>query len=171
MSILGVRGMLSKLILSGALVLISAAPQTQTGNSKPMDTAPTQLKLPATPPVKMGLWESTASNARGGSYKMQSCFTNESYQKEMAVMPAACTISNQAWTSHSFAADVACTMRDATSTGHIDVQFPDTETIHSTMNISMTAQGQTIPISFTTESHFVSADCGDLAGGQSRPVH
>jgi Protein of unknown function (DUF3617) len=163
--------MLSKLILSGALVLISAAPQTQNGNSKPMDTAPTQLKLPATPPVKMGLWESTATNARGGSYKTRSCFTNESYQKEMATMPAGCTISNQAWTSHSFTADVACTMRDATSTGHVDVEFPDTETIHSTIDINMTVQGQTMPMNFTTESHFVSADCGDLAGGQSRPVH
>jgi hypothetical protein len=163
--------MLSKFILSGPLVLFLAVPQTQNSNPKPMDAPPTQLKLPSTPPVKMGLWESTATSARGGSYKTRSCFTNESYQKDMAKMPPGCTISNQAWTSHSFIADVACTMREATSTGHIDVQFPDTETIHSTMNISMTAQGQTIPINFTTESHFISADCGDLAGGQSRAIH
>ena len=168
---IGGGGMLSKLILSGALALISAAPQTQNGNSKPMDAAPTQLKLPATPPVKMGLWESTATNARGGSFKTRSCFTNESYQKDMAKMPPGCTISNQTWTSHTFAADVACTMRDATSTGHIDVQFPDTETIHSTITINMTMQGQTMPMNFTTDSHFVSADCGGLSGGQSQPVH
>ena len=62
-------------------------------------------------------------------------------------------------------------MRDATSTGHIDVQFPDTETIHSTININMTMQGQTMPMNFTTDSHFVSADCGGLSGGQSQPVH
>ena len=85
-------------------------------------------------------------------------------------MPPGCTISNQTWTSHSFSADVACTMREATSTGHVDVQFPDTETIHSTINISMTAQGQTMPISFTTDSHFVSSDCGDIPGGESRSV-
>ena len=160
--------MLSKLILSTPLLLLLAGPQTQ--NSKPMETAPAPLKLPSTPPVKMGLWESTASNGRGVSYKTRSCFTNESYQTEMAKMPAGCAASNQTWTSHSFTADVACTMREATSTGHVDVQFPDTETIHSTINISMTAQGQTIPISFTTDSHFVSSDCGDIPGGQSRSV-
>ena len=33
------------------------------------------------------------------------------------------------------------------------------------------AQGQTMPINFTTDSHFVSSDCGDIPGGQSRPVH
>ena len=76
--------MLLKFILSSPLALLLAAPQTQNGNSKPMDTAPTQLKLPATPPVKMGLWESTATNGRGTSYKTRSCFTSDSYQKEMA---------------------------------------------------------------------------------------
>jgi hypothetical protein len=166
----GVRVMLSKFILSAPLLLFLAVPQTQNGNSKPLDTAPGEVKLPSTPPVKMGLWESTATSARGGSYKTRSCFTTESYQTEMAKMPQGCTISNQAWTGHSFTADVACTMRDATSTGHIDVQFPDTQTIHSTINISMTAQGQTMPISFTTDSHFVSSDCGDIAGGESRPM-
>lgn len=163
--------MLAKLILSAPLVLFLAAPQTQNGNSKPMDTAPTQLKLPTTPPVKMGLWETTASNGHGASYKTRSCFTSESYQKDMAKMPPGCTITNQAWTSHSFIADVACTMRESSSSGHVDVQFPDTETIHSTMSITMTVQGQTMPISFTTDSHFVSADCGDIQGGASRPVH
>lgn len=159
--------MLSKFILSGPLALLLAVPQT----SKPGEVAPGQLQLPSTPPVKMGLWESTATNGRGMSYKSRSCFTNESYQKDIARMPPGCTISNQVWTSHSFAADVACTMRDATSTGHVDVQFPDTQTIHTTMAISMTAQGQTVPINFTTESHFISSDCGDLPGGQSKPVH
>lgn len=164
--------MLSKLILSGPLVLLLAVPQTQNNNnSKPMDAAPVPLKLPSTPPVKMGLWETTAANGRGASYRTRSCFTNESYQRDMAKLPPGCTVSNQTWTSHSFTADVACTMRDATSNGHIDVQFPDTETIHSTMSISMTAQGQTIPISFTTDSHFVGSDCGGIAGGESRIVH
>jgi hypothetical protein len=163
--------MLLKFILSGPLVLLLAVPQTQNSKTKPMDAAPTPLKMPSTPPVKMGLWESTATNGRGMNYKSRSCFTNESYQRDMAKMPPGCTISNQAWTSHSFAADVACTMRDVTSTGHVDVQFPDTETIHSTININMTAQGQTMPVNFTTDSHFVSSDCGDIPGGESRPVH
>ncbi|HEX3374112.1 MAG TPA: DUF3617 family protein [Edaphobacter sp.] len=162
--------MLLKLILSAPLLLLAGVPQTQNGNSKPMDTAPGQVKLPSTPPVKMGLWESTATNGRGVNYKTRSCFTKESYQTEMAKMPPGCTISNQAWTGHSFTADVGCTMRDATSTGHVDVQFPDTETIHSAINISVTAQGQTMPITFTTDSHFISADCGDIPGGESRPV-
>ncbi len=162
--------MLLKLILAGPLALLLAVPQTQNNNSKPTDAAPGQVKLPSTPPVKMGLWESTATNGRGASYKSRSCFTTESYQTEMAKMPPGCTVSNQAWTSHSFTADVACTMQDATSTGHVDVQFPDTQTIHSTINVSMTAQGQTMPINFTTDSHFVSSDCGDIPGGESRPI-
>jgi hypothetical protein len=163
--------MLSKLILPGLLFLFVASPQTQNNNSKPMDAAPAPLKLPSTPPVKMGLWESTVGNGRGGSYKTRSCFTNDSYQKDMAKMPPGCTISNQAWTSHSFTADVACTMRETTSSGHVDVQFPDTETIHSTISVSMTMQGQTMPMSFTTDSHFVSSDCGSIPGGETRPVH
>jgi hypothetical protein len=118
----------------------------------------------------MGLWESTATNGQGVSYKARSCFTNESYQQDMAKMPPGCIISNQAWTGHSFTADVACTMRDHSSNGHVDVQFPDTETIHSTISISMTMQGQTMPMSFTTDSHFVSSDCGDIPGGQTRTV-
>ena len=162
--------MFSKLILSG-LLLVVAVPQTQNSNSKPMDAAPAPLKLPSTPPVKMGLWETMATNGRGANYKTRSCFTNESYQRDMAKMPPGCTVANQAWTSHTFTADVSCTMRDATSTGHVDVQFPDTETIHSTISISMTMQGQTMPMNFTSDSHFVSSDCGDIAGGQSKIVH
>ena len=162
--------MLSKLILSGPLLLLVAAPQTQNSKSKPTDAAPAPMKMPAAPPVKMGLWETTATTGQGASYKARSCFTNESYQRDMARMPPGCAISNQAWTSHSFSADVACTEGEANTKGHIDVQFPDTETIHSTLNISVTHQGQKIPINFTTDSHFVSADCGDLGGGESRPV-
>jgi hypothetical protein len=162
--------MLSKLILSVPLVLLLGVPQTQNSASKPTDAAPTPLKLPSTPPVKMGLWETTTTTGRGANYKTRSCFTNESYQKDMAKMPPGCTINSQAWTSHSFTADIACTMQDHTSSGHVDVQFPDTETIHGTMSISMTAEGQTVPFSFTTDAHFVSADCGDIQGGQSKVV-
>lgn len=163
--------MLSKLILSGPLLLLVALPQTN-DTKRPMETAPppSVLNAPSTPPVKMGLWESTISGQHG-TYKSRSCFTKESYQKSMASTPRDCTISNQSWTSHNFTADIACTMQGASSKGHIDVEFPDAETLHTTMSMTMTMQGHTTPVSFSTDAHFVSSDCGDIAPGQSRILH
>jgi hypothetical protein len=156
--------MFSKLLLSASLAFFAAhARQSQS-------RAPSSSTMPATLPVKMGLWENTVKTSEGETEKTRSCFTKESFQRSVTNMPANCTISNQVWTSHSYSSDVACTTSTSQSRGHLDMQFLNPETSRSTIALTMIVQGKTIPLTITTESHFISADCGGLAPGQSRDV-
>ena len=156
--------MLSKLHLSAPLFVFAAfAPQSQ-------KAPPPSSTMPSTLPVKMGLWENTVKTSQGETDKTRSCFTKESFQRSVANMPPNCTISKQLWTSHSYSSDVACSTSTSESKGHLDMQFVNPEMSRSTITLTITAQGKTIPLTITTESHFISADCGDIAPGQSRDV-
>lgn len=66
--------------------------------------------------------------------------------------------------------DVSCTMPSGSTTGHFEAQFPDPGTVHSTIDLNMTLQGRTMQRTIKTESHWVSASCGDLAPGQTKEV-
>ncbi len=158
--------MLSELFFA-ALLLAPAIPQTQK-NQVPV--TPQQGPLIANaPPIKMGLWEASITTAMGTNIKTRSCMTAQSYRDDLAHMPQGCTLSNVQTSSSTMSGDVSCTLPNgASSSGHIDAQFPDSSTAHATINVTTTMQGRTMPMTITTDSHFVSADCGDIQPGQSK---
>jgi hypothetical protein len=123
-------------------------------------------------PVKMGLWETTVSGVMPGAsaHKVRMCVTAESYQNAFARMPPGCTISNQTRTATHASADIACTFNNVQSTGHFDVDFPDSETSHSTVTVNMNIQGQTQAMTIKTDGKFVSSDCGSVVPGKPQLV-
>jgi hypothetical protein len=160
--------MFSELLVS-ALLLTPAISQTQK-NQAPVTPQQAPL-ITMAPPIKMGLWEAAITTAMGTSLKTRSCMTAQSYRDDLAHLPAGCTLSNVQTSSSSMSADVSCTLPDgASSSGHINAQFPDTSTAHATISVTTTMQGRTMPMTITTESHFVSSDCGDIQPGQSKVI-
>lgn len=160
--------------LAVASVLLASLPGLTRNNNAAITQAPAQngrsATMPATLPVKMGLWENTLTTSEGEHQKTRSCFTKESFQRSVMNMPSTCTITNQAWTSRSYTSDVSCKTTSSQSNGHLDMQFLSPETTHSTITLTITVQGKTVPLTITTDSKFVSSQCGDLAPGDSREV-
>lgn len=148
-------------LLSIPLLFIASPLQNQSGGSATM---------PVTLPVKMGLWENTLATSQGDHEKTRSCFTKEGFEHQIANMPPGCTISNQLWTSHSYTSDYSCKNASGQLTGQMNMQFLNAETTHATITFTMTVQGKTTPYTITTDSHFISAQCGDIAPGDSRVV-
>jgi hypothetical protein len=150
--------MLSRVLLSLPFLLQAAPPA---GNVPSADM----------PPIKTGLWEATVTTAVGTSLKTRTCVTSQGFREQLAHLPQGCTLSNVQKNSTSMSGDVKCSLSNGvTSSGHIDVQFPDSSTVHSTINVTTTMQGRSMPITITTDSHFVGADCEDLEPGQSKMV-
>ena len=160
--------MLSRLVVA-ALLLASLPGLTRNKTAAITQTAGSTA---ATPPIKMGLWEATVTNSLSPNpIKSRSCIDVESYQKSMASVPPGCTITNKKQTATSISGDLSCNLQHGgTATGHVDVEMPDASTMQSTVNLTVTAQGQTVPMKLTTDSHFISADCGDIAPGQGKVV-
>lgn len=162
--------MLSRLLVS-ALLLAALPGLTRNINGTVTQTPGGSAAL--TPPnVKMGLWEATITNSIAtATIKARSCVTPQSYQDTMAHVPPGCTVSNKTQTATSLSGDISCTLpHGGTTTGHIDVETPDPTTVRSIIKLSVTANGQTVPMTMTTESHFISENCGDIAPGQSKIV-
>lgn len=120
----------------------------------------------------MGLWEATITNSLiAKTLKTRSCVTPESYQDAMAHIPPGCTMTNKTQTQTHISGDVSCTLEHGgTTTGHVEVEMPDPTTVRSKIDLSLTVKGQPMPMTLTTDSHFVSADCGDVAPGQSKVI-
>jgi len=159
---------LSEVLFVAALLLPSAI---QTQNGKAPVTPPAGAKV-AAPPIKMGLWEATVTNTLTQKpLKTRSCITPDSYEDAMAHIPPGCTVSNKTQTSTSISGDLSCNLQHGgTTTGHIDVEMPDATTVRSKIDLKVNVQGQSVPMTLTTDSHFVSADCGDIAPGQAKVI-
>ena len=124
------------------------------------------------PPIKMGLWEATITNSvASNTIKTRSCITPQSYQDALAHVPPGCTVTNKTQTATSITGDVSCTLQHGgTTTGHLDVQMPDPGTMRSTIKLMVNAGSQSVPMTLTTDSHFVGTDCGDIAPGQAKII-
>lgn len=120
----------------------------------------------------MGLWEATVTNSViAKTLKTRSCITPQSYQDAIAHIPPGCTMTNKNQTATSITGDVSCTLQHGgATTGHVDIEMPDPTTVRSKIDLSISVQGQTMPMTLTTESHFVGADCGDIGPGQSKII-
>lgn len=144
------------------------------------------------PPLKMGLWQSTvamqmagmpnmpagAAGAMGKPTTRQYCMDPGSWQKAMvtsqqSMQKANCTMSNIDQDSHHMAFDESCSVQGGMNmTMHMQMTWEGDESVHGTSTSKMTGpqfpQGMTMDM--TIDSKFVSADCGGLQPGQSKPV-
>lgn len=162
---------LSELLFVSALLLASAI---QTQNGKPPVTAPPPASgLGPVPPIKMGLWEATITSAAGTTMKTRSCMTQQSYQEQVAHIPAHCTLANVSRTPTHISGDISCKSPNGTaaSSGHFDAEFPDVSTVQSTVSLDINVQGHSMPMTIKTQSHYIGADCGGISPGQAQIVH
>ncbi len=133
------------------------------------------FQMPAAPPVKMGLWESSVTSKMSGEglppqmatmgnriTKVHSCYTPESYAKAMAnnQQQKDCVRSNEVWTPKSWSFDMSC--RSGQSTGHFVMNFDDGENAHGSMQLNMNAGGRAMQMDSTMNMHYLGADCGKV---------
>lgn len=128
-------------------------------------------QLPATPPMRMGLWETESVTKMNmpdmpagmpgmgaRTVKVRSCMTPDSYQKYLGASASQkdCVRSNEVWGAHSYKFDLACNA--GKMTGHVEVVFDGKEASHGTSHLEV--KGRNMTIDATTTAKFVSADCG-----------
>jgi hypothetical protein len=133
------------------------------------------FQMPATPPMKMGLWESTASIKMSGAAmppgmsmpnmttKVRVCMTPESYAKNLGASQRTkdCTRTNEVWGAKTFSFDLVCKGNGAN--GHFEITWDSKETSHATMHMVMNGGNHSMVTDSTMESHFVSTDCGNVS--------
>jgi hypothetical protein len=127
------------------------------------------FQLPATPPMKMGLWQSDGEMKMKGmpmglgnrTSHIMSCVTPESYAKAIVASQQQknCVKTNEAWTSKGYATDISC--NNGQATGHVEYTFDGTEAGHGTSHIDMGRGG--ISVDHTWTMKFVSSDCGNVS--------
>jgi hypothetical protein len=143
------------------------------------------------PPVKMGLWQNTVTNTMSGlqippevAAKMQamgrpvpgaaprttvtqSCLTPENWQKSFTEMQQNknCQFTNVHKSATGMSGDVACTMPEGSSKGHLDATFANQEKMNGKMHMEVTTQRQTQPIvmDVSFESVYQGADCKGIS--------
>lgn len=125
--------------------------------------------LPAIPPVKMGLWESSITSTIGGltippdvaarlqamgrpvpgatphTTVTQSCMTKEEWAKSIEKWnnnEAKCTYTNRNFTSQKFSFDMSCASEHGgVFTGHFEMLVDDDEHTHGTANMKSETTG------------------------------
>jgi len=133
------------------------------------------FQMPTTPPVKMGLWESSVAMKMSGAdmppgmasfgnrtTKVHSCLTPESYAKALAnsQQQKDCVRSNEVWGAKSWSFDVSC--RSGQTTGHFEMTFDDTESAHGVMHMTMNAGAHPMQMDSTMNLHYLGAECGKV---------
>ncbi|HZQ44094.1 MAG TPA: DUF3617 family protein [Acidobacteriaceae bacterium] len=119
----------------------------------------------------MGLWEATTMTSNSHVFRTRSCVTPQSYREMLTRMPPNCALSNQTHSGTTITGDVSCTASNGNvSTGRVRVEIPDSGAAHSIMTMSASVKGSTMTLTVRTDSHFVSADCGDIAPGEWKDI-
>jgi len=156
--------MFLKLILAAPLFLLTAhVSQIQSGGGSSQATSSV--------PIKMGLWNATMSMGASGTYKSRACLSEDSYQRMLTRVPPNCTIKNLATSETSITGDLSCeSPGGGMSKGRLDVQIPDSSTVHGTVTATSNYQGHAVSMVIKSDWQFVSADCGDLSPGESRDI-
>jgi hypothetical protein len=135
------------------------------------------MQAPGTPPIKMGLWESTSAYTTtmdgaqmpGGDHtvKARSCYTAENWMKSFgSTQQMGCARSNEKWDGRRFSFDFSCP--NLHGTGHVQVDFAGTDAGHGTLHMELDSGNHHIATDSTFDTHFVSADCGGVS--PDRPV-
>ncbi|HTD55561.1 MAG TPA: DUF3617 domain-containing protein [Silvibacterium sp.] len=155
--------------------------------------------MPSTPPIKMGLWESTVNSnisgitlppdvvARlqamgrpvpGGAHTLvsQGCMTPDEWTKTFEKMnnsQSECTLSNKSITAQKISFDMSCaSQRGGVFTGHFEMTIDDDQHSHGSAHMKGEGgpNGQPMTIDTTLSSHFISADCGDIKPGSPKII-
>jgi hypothetical protein len=133
------------------------------------------FQMPATPPMRMGLWETEAVTkmampdmpagmpAMGPrTTKVRSCMTPETYQKYLGASASQkdCVRSNEVWSAHSYKFDIAC--NSGRMAGHAEIFFDSKEASHGVTHMEMKGP-RSMTVDATTTTKFISADCGAVS--------
>jgi len=128
------------------------------------------FQAPAKPPVKMGLWESngtTKMQMPDGTEKttssiLRSCYTPTSWLKLMGpTAKEACPKINEVWSASDYSFDVQCSAKPKMA--EVKVHFDSLEKDHGSMDFYAMPDGTPMKLHGDFESHWVSADCGDVS--------
>jgi hypothetical protein len=141
------------------------------------------------PPIKMGLWQTDASTSISGMENVptahqgqrttvtQGCLTPESWKSSVENMQKRaksgdCKTTNMHQDAHSLSFDESCSSERYNSDTHFEAQFDDSEHMHGSAKVKMTAQGlpQPMTANMTLNSHYLSADCGEVKPGEAKIV-
>ena len=158
------------------------------------------LAQTSTPPVKMGLWQTTNISTMTGiqispevaarlqamgkqlptgqphKTVTQSCLTTEKWQKMFTDMQQSrnCQLSNQHQTSAGFSADMACRSTDGrhNTTGHIEVNFVSAEKMQGKAHAEVTGESQPKPIvvDMSFDSAYQGDDCKGVSPDEAKTV-
>jgi hypothetical protein len=159
----------------------------------------TAQDVPTLPPMKTGLWQNTVTNTMTGlqippevAAKMQamgrqmpgaaprttvtqSCVTPDKAQKSWSDMIGKnnCQFTNVHQSSTGMSGDVACTMAEGSSKGHIDAKYSSDEKVSGKVHMEVTTQRQTDPIVMDVvfESLYQGADCKGVSPDSPKVVH
>jgi hypothetical protein len=143
------------------------------------------------PPVKMGLWQNTATNTMTGlqlppevvakmqamgrpvpgaaprTILTQSCLTPDKWQKSFTDMQQnkSCQFTNVHQSTTGMSGDIACTTGEGGSKGHMEATFVSQEKMNGKMHMEiMTArQPQPIVMDVTFEGVYQGADCKGIS--------
>lgn len=108
----------------------------------------------------------------------QGCLTPDEWQKSMENMskPSSsdCTITHRQLEARKFSVDVSCKSQNGgTTTGHWEMQATDDEHSHGSGHMTSDAagpNGQHFSMDMTIDSHFLSANCGDVKPGNAKII-
>jgi hypothetical protein len=138
------------------------------------------------PPIKMGLWETETSSVMAGapnapagrsrSNVVQGCMTPDSWKDSITKLEAErntdCQSSSVKQTGRTITMDETCSSDRFTSKTHFEATADDTEHMHGSGTMEMSAPQLPQPMKATMKmtSHFVSSDCGDVKPGHSKVI-
>ena len=133
------------------------------------------FQMPSTPPMKLGLWETTSTlnlqmpdvpQMQGRPpqvVKVRSCLTAESWAKAFgnSGRRSECSLSNQTVTASHYSFDISCP--SMSGKGHADLDFSNEGSGHGKLHMEASPSGHAVVMDTVYDSHFVSADCGTVA--------
>jgi hypothetical protein len=150
------------------------------------------------PPVKMGLWQNTATNTMTGlqippevaaklqamgrpvpgaaprTIVTQSCLTPDKWQKSFADTQQSrnCQFTNVHQSATGMSGDLACTSAEGSSKGHLDATFASQEKMSGKVHMEITSarQPQPIVMDVTFEGVYQGADCKGISPASPKIV-
>ena len=160
--------------------------------------AMTAQDVPTAPPMKMGLWQNTSTSTMTGmqippevaarmqamgrpvpgaaprTTVTQSCLTPDKWQKSWGDMIGRnnCQFTNIHQSATGMSGDVACTMPQGFSKGHIVATYSGQEKVNGKVHMEMTTESQTEPIvmDLSFESVYQGSDCKGISPDSPKVV-
>ena len=136
------------------------------------------FQTPMAPPMKLGLWETTASTTMQmpgmqmppRMTKVRSCATAESWNKAFGQSRQAsdCKLMNENRTATHYSFDLSCSSSNAT--GHGEMDFGEGTTGHGSMHMVVNTGGKAMTMETSWDSKYLGADCGSVTPGSPQII-